>query len=59
LSVRFGNTATPDATWTAFTPVVNGSVSGVGRYAQYKLDLATTDARQTPAVADVTISFTR
>ena len=59
LSVRFGNTATPDATWTAFTTVSNGSVSGAGRYAQYKLDLATTDTKQTPVVSDVTLAFTR
>jgi len=59
LSVRFGNTATPDATWTAFTPAVNGSISGAGRYAQYRLDLATTDTKQTPVVTDVTLSFTR
>src|SRR5262249_36512585 len=50
LSVRSGNTPTPDATWTPFTPAVNGTISTTGRYAQYRLVLTTTDPNQAPVV---------
>ena len=38
LSVRFGNTPTPDGTWTSFGSVAlgNGALSGTSRYAQYR-----------------------
>jgi hypothetical protein len=49
----------PDASWTAFTPAVNGAITGSSRYLQYRLDLSTTDVKQTPVVTDVTVGFTR
>src|SRR5262249_6387599 len=38
VSVRLGNTATPDGTWTAFTPLTTSgaSISGNSRYLQYR-----------------------
>ena len=59
LSVRSGDTAVPDASWTAFTPAVNGVINTAARYLQYRLDLSTSDAKQTPTVSDVTLAFTR
>lgn len=58
LSVRTGNTPTPDGTWTAFTPILNGaSVGTQGRYLQYQADLATTDPGLTPVLASVTLAY--
>src|SRR5262249_20340413 len=45
LSVRSGNTAVPDGTWTAYTVASSGTINTTGRYLQYRLDLATTDTR--------------
>jgi len=58
LSVRYGSTPAPDASWTAFAPVT-GSINGVARYLQYRLQLATTDVAQTPVVNDVTLNVSR
>jgi hypothetical protein len=52
-SVRTGNTPTPDATWTDFASAAG---SGTFRYAQYRLDLTTTDPAQTPTVGSVTLA---
>ncbi len=57
LAVRTGNTATPDGTWTEFNPVTQGAtVGGASRYIQYQADLATSDTRVTPVLADVSVS---
>ncbi len=56
LSVRNGNTPTPDASWTLFANVVGGTLGGQSRYVQYRLILSTTDLKQTPVVTDVTVS---
>jgi hypothetical protein len=58
LSVRYGSTAVPDESWTAFTPV-SGPIDAVGRYLQYRLQLSTTDTTQTPVVNDVTLNISR
>jgi len=54
---RSGNTAVPDGTWTAFSPVLtSGTILGVSsRYLQYRADLATTDPAVTPSLADVAV----
>jgi hypothetical protein len=41
VSVRFGNTPVPDATWTPFTEIAvgNSTVSASSRYAQYRAEL--------------------
>jgi hypothetical protein len=57
LSVRTGNTPTPDGTWTAFTalPSSGAPIGASARYLQYRADLATTIAAQSPGLRDVTI----
>jgi len=58
LSVRTGNTAVPDGTWTSFTPVSNGgTVPGSSRYLQYRAALTTSDSASTPVLLDVAIGF--
>jgi hypothetical protein len=57
MSVRMGNTATPDGSWTAWTTVpAGGSISGSSRYIQYRATLSTTDPNQTPTLRDVTLT---
>jgi regulation of enolase protein 1 (concanavalin A-like superfamily) len=58
LSARFGNSATPDATWTAFSPLASSpaSVSQTSRYVQYRAVLASSTAAQTPVLQDVTFT---
>ena len=61
VQVRVGSTPTPDASWSAFTPVpVSGGIIGrAGRYAQYRVVLTTTLPGSTPALKDVVITYTR
>jgi hypothetical protein len=55
LEQRQGNTAIPDGTWTAFTPIsTNGAtIGGTSRYIQYRANLATTNDALTPVVKEV------
>jgi hypothetical protein len=57
MSIRIGNSPTPDGSWTAFTPVgSSGSpISGASRYVQYQATLSG-DGTSTPIISDVTIS---
>src|SRR5262249_55485778 len=59
INVRQGNTATPDSTWTAFTPLAGSgaTIGGSSRYLQYRAQLATTVPSQTPVLQDVTIRY--
>ena len=59
ISVRTGNTATPDATWTDFVPLTSSgaAIGAVARYLQYRANLATTSPDQTPALQSVTIQY--
>jgi hypothetical protein len=59
MSVRTGNTAAPDATWTAFNAVASsgGAIAGTARYVQYRAVLTTADATRTAALNDVTLSY--
>ncbi len=58
VSVRMGNTPTPNGSWTAFTPVTNGvTIGGSGRYLQYRVDLSTTDPDRAPALHDLTVGY--
>ena len=60
ISVRSGNVAIPDASWTAFTPVTDASASIAlqGRYVQYQATLTTSSPSDTPALQDVTFTGT-
>ena len=57
VSVRFGDTPTPDASWSAFVPVGSSGafVPATSRYVQYQMTL-TGNGTETPIVQDVTIS---
>ncbi|HEX2808650.1 MAG TPA: DUF4082 domain-containing protein, partial [Kineosporiaceae bacterium] len=59
ISVRTGNTPTPDGTWSAFTPIAasGGDIPGNSRYVQYRADLSSNDSRQTPTLSDVSIAY--
>ena len=56
---RHGDTPVPDASWTAFAPIAQsgGAIGGRSRYAQYRLDLASSDPAATPVVDDVTVGY--
>ena len=58
MSVRTGNTPTPDGSWSAFTPVTSSGddVPGNSRYVQYKADLDP-DPNLTSALEDVSIAY--
>ena len=58
LSVRFGDSAVPDLSWTPFT-IVTGSIDSNARYLQYRLQLSSSASGQTPVVNDVTIDLKR
>jgi hypothetical protein len=60
LSVRMGNTPTPDASWTDFVPMASSgaTIGGSSRYAQYRVDLSTTNSGQTPVLQAVTLEYT-
>ena len=50
ISVRTGNTPTPDGSWTAFQPIAApGAFSALSQYIQYRADLATADPSVTLA----------
>src|SRR5439155_22075734 len=59
LSVRLGNTAAPDGTWTDFLPLANSgaAIGRTARYLQYRADLATTSPGQSPALQAVTFEY--
>jgi hypothetical protein len=59
VSVRLGNTPTPDSTWTDFTLMANSGspVGGSSRYLQYNVTLTTTAPDETPAFQGITIVY--
>ena len=57
VSVRTGSTATPDATWSAWTPVASGGrVVGDSRYLQYRVEMSTTGGANSPVLRDIGIT---
>jgi hypothetical protein len=60
VSVRTGNTVTPDGSWSAFTtvPSSGGTFSLGGRYAQYRIQLVASPGGDSPVVRDVTLHTT-
>ena len=59
ISVRTGDTPTPDGTWSAFTPINSsgGDIPGNSRYVQYQAQLGSSDPNQTPSLSDVSIAY--
>ncbi|MGA8926351.1 MAG: Ig-like domain-containing protein, partial [Solirubrobacterales bacterium] len=58
ISVRTGDTPTPDGTWSAFAPIASsgGDIPGSSRFVQYRAELSTTDPKLTPTLNDVTVN---
>src|SRR5439155_26163983 len=52
VSVRLGDTPTPDASWSSFIPLGSSgaAIGRAGRYLQYRASLATTNAELTPVL---------
>jgi hypothetical protein len=59
LSVRTGNTPTPDGTWTDWQslPGTGGNVGATSAYLQYRAELATTDDSATPELREVEVEY--
>ena len=59
ISVRTGNTPTPDGTWSAFTPIPTsgGDIAGNSRFVQYRAELTSSDPAQTPTLSEVSIGY--
>jgi hypothetical protein len=58
MSVRMGNTPTPDASWTDFISVhSSASIGGRSRYLQYRADLTTSMGGTTPELQQVTVNY--
>jgi len=59
ISVRTGDTAVPDGSWSAFAPVAasGDDVAGHSRYVQYRAVLTTSDPAATPVLRDVRITY--
>jgi hypothetical protein len=59
VQVRSGNTATPDATWSAWTPVTNGGVVGSpsGRFLQCRVLMTSSSTSVTPILFDITFTW--
>jgi phage tail protein X len=58
LSVRQGNTPTPDGSWTPFAPLAGSgaTIGGSARFLQYRATLTTNAPGQTPTLHDVTLT---
>src|SRR6185437_6875597 len=60
VKVRTGNTATPDASWSAYATISTsgGSVGATSRYLQYQLTLTSSGTRYvTPSIRSVTLNY--
>ncbi len=59
VSVRTGETPTPDSSWTPFASLASSgsSVGAVARYLQYQVQLSTSNPAQTPVFNDVSFFF--
>jgi hypothetical protein len=61
LSVRTGDTPTPDASWSTFAPIASsgGDIPGPGRsrYLQYRAELTTGDADRAPVLEEVSVGY--
>ena len=59
LSVRRGDTPTPDGSWGPFSPVANGGdIGGSSRYLQYRVEATSSTGDVTPTLSSVMLPFT-
>ena len=60
VSLRTGNTKSPDETWTAWQPVAAaGALTLRSQFIQYRADLSTSDVTVAPSLDDIIISTGR
>ncbi len=58
LSVRTGETPTPNGTWSAFAPIASGEdVATSGRYLQYSVVASSTNGNISPTLESVTLPY--
>ena len=58
LSVRRGDTPTPDGSWSPFSPIANGEVvGGSSRYVQYRVEATSSTGDVTPTLSSVTLPY--
>ncbi len=59
ISVRTGDTASPDGSWSGWTPIAasGDDMPGTSRYAQYRAELTSSNADLTPILSKVVLSF--
>ena len=59
LSVRMGQTPSPDASWTDWVPLLlpGSLIGGTSRYLQYRAHLSTSDPLQTPVFHGIAIFY--
>lgn len=59
MSVRTGNTSTPDGSWSTYTtiPTSGAPVNASARYLQYHAQLSTSATTSTPVLQDVTVQY--
>jgi hypothetical protein len=59
VSVRYGNSTMPDATWSGWYVVLNGSaLSRRSRYLQYQVAMSTTDPKYSPLFKEIGFTCT-
>src|SRR5207249_4220239 len=60
MSVRMGNTPTPDATWTDFIPLASAgaTIGGSSEYLQYQVTMTTANSILAPTLQSATIDYT-
>ena len=57
IKVRTGSTATPDASWSAWTAAEpGGRVDASSRYLQYRIELVSAKDGSTPVLRDIAIT---
>jgi hypothetical protein len=56
---RIGNTASPDATWSAPVAIVGGGdpVNGTGRYIEITVEMTSADGARTPTLKDLAVTY--
>lgn len=60
ITYRRGDTAAPDASWTAFATVpAGGAIAGSSRYMQFAIQISTTSGAKSPVVQDVSVIYRR
>ncbi len=59
ISVRTGDTPSPDGSWSGWSPIAasGDDMPGTSRYAQYRAELTSSDPDVTPTLSEVVLSF--